>query len=104
MLNLPTITEAQARALIANGLAGYWELSLRDSISKSPIPHALQTCVFLAGHWYLVPVPTFKVTSLGRVALSERGEASAAMATVECNHDEMTALIKQEAARIGRPL
>lgn len=96
------ITEAAARDLIRTGQAGYWEASLRDSISKSPIAHAERTCVFLDGKWYLIPVPDFKVEALGRHALF--ANMTGAVHMVSCEDDTLTALLEAEMKRMGKPV
>ncbi len=100
-MNFPVITEQEARALIAEGKAGYWELSLRDSLGKKPIAHPVQTCVSLANVWYLVPVAAFEVKSMGRVG---NQAMSAALHSIEVHDEELIALIQSETARVGKRL
>jgi hypothetical protein len=98
-MNYPVITELEARALIESGTAGYWELSLRDSLGKKPIAHPVQTCVFLAGAWYLVPVAAFALKSMGRVG---DGAVSAAAHSVAVYDPELISAIKSETTRLGK--
>ncbi len=100
-MNFPITTEEHARELIQTKQAGYWELSLRDSISKTPIVHPDRTVIFLAGEWYIVPVPAFQIHPHGRVG----NEAmNCNLDTIEINDDALIERVQEEMVRLGKPL
>lgn len=103
-MKFPTVNEDTARMLIRTGRAGYWELSLRDSISKTPIANDHQYCIFLQGAWHLVPVEAFSIKPIGRGPLGEGSPVSAHLSVVESNDDELSAVIIEETAKLGRRL
>lgn len=97
-MNFPITTEENAREMIQSGQAGYWELSLRDSISKIPIPHPEQTVMFLAGEWYIVPKEAFQIHPHGRVG----DEAmNCNVDTIEVKDDALGERIQEEMKRLG---
>lgn len=98
--DLPSISEETARRMIQAGEAGYWEMSLRDSISKSPIPHAVQTCVCVGDTWYLVPREYFSITSHGRTQL---GDVNAKADSITCSHPGLIAAVQAQIAARQRP-
>lgn len=85
--------------MISSKEAGYWELSLRDSLGAKPIVHDRQTCVFFQGAWWLVPADKFLVKELPRL---ETEALSAAMHVIECGDDELADAIKAEAEAKGK--
>ena len=95
------LSEAEARRLIQIGEAGYWELSLRDSLGAKPIAHPVQTCVFLGEQWYLIPVAYFEVKALGRIG-NEAMSADAKM--IQVNDDILEVAIREEMAKKGKSL
>lgn len=102
MIPYPVISEKEARWLIQTCQAGYWELSLRDSLGKKPIPHPGQIVIFLEGNWHLVPVPAaMEIKSLGRVG---NEVMSAACHTIDVNDEALVAAFQAEAKRLGRQL
>lgn len=98
-MKFKTITEAEARELILTGKAGYWELSLRDSISKTPIAHPEQTVVFLRDAWHLVPKEALMIHDKGRVG-DESANCHASM--VEVNSDELQNAVMDDMAAKGK--
>jgi hypothetical protein len=96
------ISEQTARDLITTRQAGYWEASLRDSISKQPIPHTKWVCIFVDDRWFKVPGADFQIVPHGRVALGEN--ADAALHMVECHDAVLAAYVMQEVSRRGKPI
>lgn len=95
-----TITEAQARAMIDRKEAGYWELSLRDSLGAKPIVHDKQYCIFVCQQWYLVSTNILKITDTGRVG--KQGVWDAASHRVECSDDELQGMIFKDMKRLEK--
>jgi hypothetical protein len=88
------ITEQKARLLIDLKMAGYWEVSLRDSISKTPIPHDKEICVYLQGKWMLIPAEVLKIIDCGRQMVAPN--ASCAAHKIECNDPYLVELFYRE--------
>jgi hypothetical protein len=100
-MDFPMTTEDHARELIRTGQAGYWELSLRDSISKTPIAHPEQTVIFLEGGWYVVPKIAFEIHPHGRVG----NEAmNCDLSEIEVHDEALAERIQDEMRRLGKEL
>jgi hypothetical protein len=95
------ITEAIARAAIAEGAAGYYEISLRDSISKSPIAHPERICVFADGGWYMLEKNELSVSDHGRIG-NEDMNAAAHIITIERGHPIEALLARDIAEALKR--
>ncbi len=80
------ITEEEARQLIAKGDAGYWELCLRDSISRSPIAHPRQICTCVFDKWYLLGTDEMLIESHGRVDLPVLGNGALHTLAIDSKH------------------
>jgi hypothetical protein len=95
------IDECLARHLIATFQAGYWELSLRDSISRSPIPHDRQICIYVSQTWYVVPTTVLKIEAHGRIGNSK---VNANAHVVKCFDERLIKMIQEESARLGQQI
>lgn len=100
-MEFPITTEENAREMIRTGQAGYWELSLRDSISKTPIAHPEQTIIFVQDEWYIVPKSAFSIESKGRVG-NEAMNCKLDMISV--TDDALQEAIQDEMIRKGKQL